>query len=113
MDLVFLEKNLAQTQLCSVDGNIYYSIVTRKPANKIVPTTSIEAHKRVLPLRRLSHQEFRRLPGKSKAPEELAMIEWKGIVSQAYFHSRHLGEGKDKLGVMAKRFMRRRHALPL
>ncbi|KAJ3500238.1 hypothetical protein NMY22_g19323 [Coprinellus aureogranulatus] len=112
MDLVFLEKNLAQTQICTVDGNIYYSIVTRKPADKLVPTTRIDAHKRILPLQRVSHQEFRRLPGKSKYPEELATIEWKGIVTQARFHCHALKNGEDGSGVSASSLMRRRHALP-
>lgn len=113
MDLVFLEKNLAHTQICSVDGNVYYSIVTRKPYDKLVPATRIDAHKRILPLQRLTNQEYRRLPGNSREPEEVATIEWKGIVTQVYFHCHCIEEGEGGSGVLATRFRKRRHAWPV
>lgn len=111
MDFVFLDKNQIQTQLGSVDGNIYYKIDTRFPSTSVVPTTTITATRKGMPLERISPQEFRKLPGTEG--EEVGKIEWKCRVRPGRLHSKFIPGAGEGDGCLSRSFLKRPHSWSL
>jgi hypothetical protein len=107
MDLIFLYKNLLDTPITDIDGNIAYEIRTARPPGSLIPVTRISR------VKGLSVTMLGRGPERSIIREKLAEIHWKGISSSTRVHSPYLGEDTVEKGVEPRTFLKRRNPLSL